>query len=63
MVIYACDICKKKIKDRNQVMDFSYDLNRASLCDKCSKPLMAFLKKNGLIKARTSSIWGKPKKQ
>jgi len=44
-------------------MNFAYDLNSASLCDKCSKPVMAFLKKHGLINARASSIWGKPKKQ
>lgn len=62
MLFYACDICKKKIKDWNQVLNFAHGLNRASLCDKCSKPITLFLKKRGLIRQEVS-ITGSLKKK
>ena len=63
MLIYACDVCKKKIKNSDQSIVLEQGYKRFSLCDKCSKPITAFLKKHGLIRPGTSSAWGKPKKQ
>ncbi len=49
MIIFTCDVCKKRIKDRNEILHFERGLNRISLCGKCSKPVTLFLKKRGLI--------------
>lgn len=62
MLIFACDICKKEIKDRNKVMHLMQELSNLYFCDKCSKPIHMFLKKHGLIKQEVSLAEGLKKK-
>lgn len=48
MKVTKCDLCKKKIKDRPIIAGADY-YPHVELCDKCGKPILAFLKRNKLI--------------
>ena len=55
MLIFVCDICGKRINDRNQAVNVEQGFyKRFSFCDACSKPIHIFLKKSGLIKKEIS---------
>ena len=49
MTIYKCDICKKQIKD-NQEISIYERFHKSLLCLDCGKPIINFLKKKGLTK-------------
>jgi len=51
MNITKCDICRKAVKYREQIsIGYLTFIPRYSLCLKCAKPIIDFLKKNKLIK-------------
>ncbi len=55
MNITKCDICKKEIKNRQEVcIGYCMPLPQYSLCLKCSKPIVVFLEKHELIEKSKS---------
>ena len=55
MNITKCDICHKKIEDREEVsIGYLSPLPRRSLCLKCAKPIVALLKKHKLTEEEKS---------
>ena len=50
MYIEKCDLCKKELKDRKHVkIGYGSLFPNRALCDRCSKPILVFLKKNKLF--------------
>lgn len=50
MNITKCDICNKKIEDREEVsIGYLNPFPQYSLCLKCAKPVVTFLQKDNLI--------------
>lgn len=45
MLVTKCDICKKEVKDRKQVVFAGIYLSQNSFCEKCGKPVVKFLNK------------------
>jgi len=51
MKIIKCDLCKKKIKEQPiSIITWSYQV--IELCEKCSAPVLKFLKKHKFIKSK-----------
>jgi hypothetical protein len=51
MFITKCDICGKEISnDKTATAGYGRLLSHYSFCDTCGKPIVAFLKKNKLMK-------------
>ncbi len=50
MLIFACDKCKKKIKNRASGLDVSRGFDRFYFCERCAKPIKFFLERKKLIK-------------
>jgi len=50
MFVTKCDICKKQIRDEGKSVSagFGNYLSHYSFCEKCGKPIQAFLTKNKL---------------
>jgi len=63
MFVTKCDICKKEIKDRETSVSVGVGriLPNQALCGPCGKPVIAFLKRHGLIDAKVAKV-NKPKK-
>ena len=53
MLIYKCNICKKEIKEREDEVVAGQGWHHHSLCSRCGKPIIAFLKKRKLLPAST----------
>ncbi len=47
MTIYKCDICKKEIK--GEEISIRHTFKSCMLCERCAKPVAAFLKKHKLL--------------
>ena len=59
MRIIKCDLCKKKIKEQPIIILAGF-LAKSELCEKCSAPILRFLKKNKLIKKdlkKKNRVW------
>jgi hypothetical protein len=55
MTITKCDFCKKEIRDERHgaisIALGAYALQGATICLKCSKPVLPFMKKHKLLSA------------
>lgn len=52
MKIIKCDLCKKRIKEHPiTIITWPYQL--IELCEKCSVPILRFLKKRKFIKTKS----------
>jgi DNA-directed RNA polymerase subunit RPC12/RpoP len=51
MLIYQCAICKKEIENRHEEIVAGLQWATYSFCLLCSKPIIAFFKKNKLLPA------------
>lgn len=50
MRVTKCDLYKKKIKQENELsIGYNGYIAEFHLCGDCGKPILVFLKKNGLI--------------
>ncbi|OGZ26820.1 MAG: hypothetical protein A2365_01305 [Candidatus Nealsonbacteria bacterium RIFOXYB1_FULL_40_15] len=48
MYLTKCDFCKKVIKNESIRVGFGF-ANGLDLCEKCGKPVVDFLKENGVL--------------
>jgi hypothetical protein len=48
MLIFACDKCKKKIKNRDSAVGISRKFEMFSFCEKCARPVSRFLASVGV---------------
>ncbi len=54
MLVYKCDICESEL-DKNKegiIVGNRGIFSHFSLCDKCGKPIIEFMKKNKLIEIK-----------
>ena len=49
MIIYVCDICKKKIDREESHFDLAHRFPFFTICESCGVPLQEFLKKYKLF--------------
>jgi len=49
MLVTKCDLCKKVINDREDVVTAGLGWDRYSLCARCGKPIVVLLKKRKLL--------------
>lgn len=52
MLVYKCDICKKKLKNNGIRVSTRGFLSEYMFCESCAKPIVVFLKKNNLLKEK-----------
>jgi len=49
MLVTKCDLCKREIEDREEVVTAGVGWDRHSVCTRCGRPSVAFLKKSKLL--------------
>lgn len=55
MLVTKCDLCKRVIKDREEIVTAGVGMwNRYSLCVRCGKPIVVLLKKRKLLQPQTT---------
>jgi hypothetical protein len=54
MLVRKCDSCKKEIKKGNDEVVVGLGWPTYSLCSRCGKPIIAFLKKRKLLQPKTN---------
>ena len=54
MLVRKCDNCKKEIKQLTEAIVAGIGFPKFSFCERCGKPIIAFLKKRKLLQPRTT---------
>jgi len=54
MLVRKCDNCKKEIKQLNEAVVAGICFPEFSFCERCGKPITAFLKKGKLLQPKTT---------
>jgi len=49
MLITKCDLCKREIKDKKEMVTAGVGWDLYSLCPRCGKPIVALLRKRKLL--------------
>ena len=55
MLVRKCDKCKKEIKQLNEAIVAEVGFPEFSFCERCGKPIIAFLKKRKLLQSNKTT--------
>jgi hypothetical protein len=54
MLVRKCDNCKKEIRQLNEAVVVGTGFLEFSFCERCGKPIIAFLKKRKLLQPKST---------